>query len=139
MVIKDIDRPDKNFKLLIEEQRVGDILYSIEFVYAPSIESHSSRISIAKIDENSFIQYRTDHGLNLEDGKISSYYIVSDKKRSSHDSKYLEDSMGYYDEVMSSFDELISSGKSEFTPKALIILNDVKNHCNEVGKSKNAL
>ena len=139
MVIKDIERPDKDFKLLIEEQRVKNILYIISYSYAPALGNIGSRVSVSKINEDSFDNYEEIHGLDFSDGKLKSYYLIADKNSSSHESSYLNDDLEYYDEVIGAFDELINSGDSEFTFKALKVLEEVKNQVIRIGSAKNGI
>lgn len=139
MVIKDIDMPIKNFKLLVEEQRVGDILYRISDSYAPTLGNVCSRVSISKINEEDSYNYEETHGLDLSEGKLQSYFIFQDKNRSSHDGAYLDDNFGYYQEIINAFEELINTGKSEFTNKALAVFDNVRLEFNKIGRGKNAI
>lgn len=139
MVIKDIDKPRKNFRLLVEEQRVGDILYRISDSYAPALGNICSRVSISKINEEDSYNYEETHGLDLSEGQPKSYFIFQDKNRSSHGGAYLDDNLGYYEEIINAFEELINTGKSEFTSKALKVLNNVRLEFNKIGSGKNAI
>lgn len=139
MVIKDIERPKENFKLLIEQQRVDDRLYEISDSYAPSLGSVGIRISVSVIDEEKERDYRTVHGLDFRDGEINSYYLISDKNDSCHGSAYLNDPMAYYEEVMNAFDYLVNSGISEFTAKALAVVDKIRENVNKIGSGKNAI
>ncbi len=139
MVIKDIDRPKENFRLLVEEQRVGDILYRISDSYAPALGNIGSRVSISKINEEDSYNHEETHGLDLSEGKLQSYFIFQNKNRSSHDGAYLDDPMYYYEEVMNAFDYLVNSDISEFTSKALDVVDKVREKANKIGSGKNAI
>lgn len=139
MVIVDTERPEINFRNLVEEQRVGNIVYRISDSHAPILDNVCKRISITIIDENKVNDYGTIHGLDFSYGEIRSYYLIEDKKRSTHGGEYLDDPMGYYEEVMGAFDDLINSDKSEFTVKALTVLEEAKKYAVMVGSVKNAI
>lgn len=126
MVVKDIVDKSNNVKLLIEEQIIGNKKYRIIDSLIPSIHLDEKRITISTLDENSFEHYEEIHGLKLADDRVRSIYLVDDKNKSTRDSFYLEDELGYYEEVISSFDELIKLGLSEFSNKALDVYNEIK-------------
>lgn len=138
MVIKDIEIPEENIRLLIEEQRVGNILYIISDSYFPILDNVCYRISVSRINENDFYNYEEKHGLDLSASGLRSYYIFNTKTRSSHNAKYLENT-SYYDEVINAFEELINSGNSEFTPKALEVYKKIKEYDFRIGSGKNAI
>lgn len=138
MVIKDIDRPDENFKLLIEEQVIGNKRYMISNSYAPALDNIESRVSVSIIDDNKIKDYQKVYGISLTDNyKIRSYYLACDKESSAHESYYTDNELEYYDEIMKEFNKLISSGKCDFTKKALDILKNISNakSMNSGGKS----
>lgn len=137
MVIKDIEK--ENFKLLVEEQRLGNIVYTISDSYAPLMDNIVKRIYIKKIDDQNANAYAIIHGLDLSYGNLKSYYLIEDKNRSTHGGNYLEDKFEYYDEVISYFEELKNSGQSEFTPKALKVLEEVEKFYEEIGSKNNAI
>lgn len=138
LVIKDTERPEQNYRLLIEEQIVDNKNFRISYARAPIMES-SIRISISTINENGIPCYKEIHGLELSEEKLRSYYLYMNEKESSLGGDYLDDDFGYYDEVMNAFDNLINSGLSEFTSKALNIFNEVKAYSNKIGSGKNAI
>lgn len=135
VVIVDTNKPEINYRLLVEEQRVGNIVYHISDSYAPALDNIYKRISVGIINEDKVKDYQTVHGIDLRDGKISSYYLIEDKNKSSHGGEYLTCPTEYYDEVINAFLNLIDSGKSEFTNKALAVLEDAQN----LGSKTNAL
>lgn len=137
MVIKDIEK--ENFKLLVEEQRLGNIVYRISDSYAPSMDNIGKRICIEKINDQDVNAYAIILGLDLSYGNLKSYYLIEDKNRSTHGGDYLEDKFEYYDEVISYFEELKNSGQSEFTPKALKVLEEIKKFYEEIGSKTNAI
>lgn len=139
MVVKDINKPEINFRLLVEEQKVGNIIYKISDSYAPEIGSVGKRISITTIDENKINDYGIIHGLDLSYGIIRSYYLIEDRNKSTHGGKYLEDPMEYYNEVIESFDTFVNSDNSEFISKALEVFNEFKNVLITIGSGKNAI
>lgn len=139
MVIKNINRPDKNFRLLIEEQRVENKRYRISDSYAPNLENIGKRITISEIDENSFDEYKKIKGLDLRDGKIQSFWLIDDKNRSTHAGEFLEDELGYYEEIIDGFKDLINSGKSEFTGDAIKVLSEFYSYKKEIGSAKNGI
>lgn len=139
MVIKNINRPDKSFKLLVEEQLVENKRYSVSDSYAPSLENIGKRITISEIDENSFDEYEKINGLDLRDGKIRSYWVIDDKNRSTHGGEFLEDELGYYEEIIDGFKALIDSGKSEFTSDAINVIEEFCSYKKEIGSAKNGL
>lgn len=138
MVIKNIKR--ENLKLLIEEQRVDDLIYRISDSYAPSVDSIGKRICIKKINESDEKNYAIIHGLDLSYGDLKSYYLIEDKNKSSHGGYFLDNKMEYYEEIISSFEELIESGKSEFSDEALKVLEEVKKFYEDnIGGKTNAI
>lgn len=137
MVIKDIEK--ENFKLLVEEQRLGNIVYRISDSYAPSMDNIGKRICIEKINDQDVNAYAIIHGLDLSYGNLKSYYLIEDKNRSTHGGDYLEDKFEYYDEVISYFEEFKNSGQSEFTPKALKVLEEIEKFYEEIGSKTNAI
>lgn len=139
MVIVDTERPEINFRNLVEEQRVGNIVYRISDSHASILDNVCKRICITIIDENKVNDYGTIHGLDFSYGKIRSYYLIEDKNGSTHGGEYLDDPMGYYEEVMGAFDDLINSDKSEFTFKALKVLDEAKKYAVMAGSVKNAI
>lgn len=133
MVVKDIVDESNNIKLLIEEQIVGNKRYKIIDSYVPKMCFEEKRITVSKIDETSFDHYEEIHGLKLADGKVKSIYLVDDKNKSTHDSYFLEDELGYYEEVISLFDELINLGLSEFSDKAINVYIEIKEKAKNKG------
>ncbi len=127
MIIVDTNISEQNYRNLVEEQKVGNMIYQISDSYAPELDFINKKISIAYIDENKVNDYATIHGLDFSDGIVKSYYLIEDNKRSTHDGKYLEDPMGYYKEVIEAFEKLINSDISEFTSKALEVFKEIKN------------
>lgn len=126
MVVKDLVNENNKAKLLIEEQVIGNKKYRIIDSLIPSIHLDEKRITISTLDESSFEHYEEIHGLKLADDRVRSIYLVDDKNKSTRDSFYLEDELGYYEEVISSFDELIKLGLSEFSNKALDVYSEIK-------------
>lgn len=139
MVIVDIERPEKNFRSLIERQRVGNVVYEVCDNYAPTLDSVFKRIYIGYINEKNENDYKTIHGLDLSDMGLRSYFLYEDKKRSSHGGEYLDDPMEYYEEVMEAFESFVKSELSDFTPKALGVINEVKQYATTMGNGKNAI
>ena len=137
MIIKYIER--ENFKLLVEEQRLGNIVYRISDSYAPLMDNIGMRVCIKKINEKDEKIYDEIHGLDLSYGDLRSYYLLEDKNNSSHGGDYLDNKFGYYEEIISYFEELKKSGKSEFTPKALKVLEEIKKIYEEMGSKTNAI
>ena len=117
-------------ELFVEEQNVDDKIYRVDRVYAPNsgLDPASIRISISEvfgdIDSN---YYRRIHGLNFSKDIIKSYEFFDDKNGSTHENRWAEDNLAYYNEVMDAFDELIKSGRSELTDKSLKFISEVKN------------
>ena len=62
MIIKDIDDKKRNFRLLIEEQKIGNVVYRISDAYAPSLGNVSSRVSVSKINEEDDYNHEETHG-----------------------------------------------------------------------------
>lgn len=139
MVIVDIEKPEKNFRSLVENQIVKDIMYVICDNHAPTLDAVYKRIEIAYIDNQKINDYKTIHGIDFSDMGLRSYCLYEDKKGSSHGGEYLDDEMGYYQEVIEAFENLINSGNSEFTFKALKALDEVKDYAVMVGSGKNAI
>lgn len=128
MVIKDIDIPDENFKLLIEEQIIGNTKYRISDSYAPSLDSVESSISISYIDSKKIRDYEKVYGIYFSDDDIHSYYFICDKKGSSHDIYIPKDRLEYYNQIIEQFNKLIDSDKCEFTKKALELYDNLVNN-----------
>ena len=137
MVVKDIEKG--NSRLLIEEQLIGNRRYRICDSYVPELNAVLTRITVSTINENDSDNYEQTHGVDLRDDKIKSFYLVDDINGSTHKNEFLQDDFGYYQEVIKLFDELINSGKSEFTDKALSILNNVKLRFDSIGSIKNGI
>ena len=138
MVIKDIVRPDENFKLLIEEQVIGNKKYMISNPYALTLDNIESRVSVSIIDDNKIKDYQKVYGISLTDNyKVRSYYLACDKSSSAHESYYTDNELEYYYEIIEEFNKLISSGKCDFTNKTLDILKNIINlkNMNSGGKS----
>lgn len=138
MIIKDINRPDENFKLLIEEQVIGNKRYRISSSYAPALDNIESRVSASIIDNNKIKDYEKVHGIALTDNySIRSYYLACDKANSAHESYYTDNELEYYNEIIEEFNELISSERCDFTKKALDVLENICNikNMNSGGKS----
>ena len=129
MIVMDIKDKSKELELFIERQIIGNRIYRIERAYAPKtgIDPTNVRITITTINESADPKHYSEvHGLEYCDGNIRSFYHFDDKKGSTHDAAYLDDSMEYYDEIISDFNKLLDSGELSFSPKALIIFSDVK-------------
>lgn len=139
MVIKDINVPDKNFKLLIEEQLIGNKKYRISSSYAPSLDIMETRISISIIDDTKINDYQKDYGISLSNGDIRSYYIALDKNNSSHECYFTENKLEYYNAIIEEFNKLIKSGKCEFTKKALDIFEHISSFKTMSSGGKNAI
>ena len=139
MVIVDIERPEENFRSLVESQRVGNVVYEICDNYAPALDAVFKRIDVGYINEENVNDYKTVHGLDLSDTGLKSYYLYEDKKDSCHGSGYLDDPMEYYEEVMNAFEELKNSKLSELTPKALGVIEEMKKYAEALGNGKNAI
>ena len=139
MIIKDIDDKKRNFRLLIEEQKIGNVVYRISDAYAPSLGNVSSRVSVSKINEEDDYNHEETHGLDFSEGELQSYFLIDDKNRSTVTSYFLDNPDGYYDEVFSKFEELVNSGMSEFTTKALDVLYKIKSYADQKSREKNAI
>ncbi len=139
MVVVDTNRPEENYRNLVEEQEVGSVIYRISDSYAPMLGNINKRISITTIDKNKINDYGTVHGIEFIDDEIRSYNLIEDKNRSTHGGEYLDDPMGYYQEVMGAFEDLMNSNNSEFTSKALEVLDEIKNYAVMIGSGKNAI
>ena len=50
MVVVDTNRPEMNYRNLVEEQEVGNVIYRISDSYAPMLGNINKRISITKFD-----------------------------------------------------------------------------------------
>ncbi len=137
MIIKEKERP--GVKLLIEEQDFNGKRYKISDNYVPEIDIDDKVVSISIFHEDQIDKYEEIHGLLLYHEEISSFILFNDKKSSTHSGEYLEDKLYYYNEIMDGFEELINSGKSEFTDKALSVLDKMKEIAKKVGSSKNAI
>lgn len=139
LIRRDIDDQKRNFKLLVEEQKIDNVVYRISDAYAPDLGNVSSRISVSTINENDDHNYKETHGLDFSEEGLQSYFLMDNKNRSTVTSYFLDNPNGYYDEVVSKFEELVNSGMSEFTTKALDVLNKIKSYVNQKGSGKNAI
>ena len=126
MVIKDIVDHNRNIELFIDEQLVDNKRYRVSKAFSPRLEPPvpAIRITVSTINELAdYNHYEEVHGFDFIEGTVRSFYLYDDIKRSTHENKYLDDKMGYYEEVMQAFDGLIESGKSDLSEKSLNILS----------------
>lgn len=142
MVIRDIQKEDGSFKLLVEEQTHENLLYRISDSYAPAMDVDSKKISISYINENNFKNYAEEYCIIISHGELKLTHLFHDKKRSTHFSEFLSDDNDYYFKmIINNFETFINSTSSEFTDKAKKIYEEVKTceNADKIGVMKNAV
>lgn len=140
MVIRDIQKEDGSFKLLVEEQIHKNLLYRIVDCYSPAMDVDNKGISISYINENDPKKYLEEYRISIYEETVEVAYLIHDKNRSTNFSDFSTDN-AHFGEIIKKFESLINSGLSEFTPKALKIYEEVKTyeHVNKIGVMKNAV
>lgn len=126
MIVKNIET--KDVILLIEEQKYKGNLYRISKSYSPKvgIDEPIIRISISHFNQDNSIDCHViEHGIDIVGNKLKSFWLYLKKNGSSKAGAYSSNNYEYLDEIQSAFEDLIESGNSEFTDKALSLLENI--------------